>query len=298
MKIIVTGSTGFVAKGIIDTLIDNGHEVHAIIRKSSDTSGINEKTNFFIDDGADETLINFFNEVKPDGVIHLASLFLQQHTEKDINTLILSNITFGTRLLEASVSSNVPWFINTGTFWQHFENKTYSPVNLYAATKQAFQDIARFYYETNKINFVTLKLNDTFGQGDTRKKVFNLWKGLAESGENLGMSPGEQIIDISYIDDIVEAYMLMIKHLNNDNNNSYAGKVYSVSSSERMTLIELAKTYEKATGDTLDITWGERPYRDREVMFPWDQGEPVPEWKQNTTINDAIKIVIKNQKES
>ena len=294
MKIIVTGSTGFVAKGIIDTLINSGHEVHAIIRKSSNTAGINERTNFFIDDGADDTLINFFNQEKPDGVIHLASLFLQQHTEKDINGLILSNITFGTRLLEASVSASIPWFINTGTFWQHFENETYNPVNLYAATKQAFQDIAKFYYETQPINFVTIKLNDTFGEGDTRKKVFNLWKNIATSGETLGMSPGEQTIDISYIDDIVEAYSILIELLDNDTTFQYKGKVYSVSSSERMALKDLAKVYEASTGDTLNIVWGERPYRDREVMFPWDKGNPVPNWKQNTSISDAISKVIKD----
>ncbi len=293
MKIIVTGSTGFVAKALIDTLIDEGHEVHAIIRKSSNTTGINDKTHFFIDDAGDDTLANFFAKIKPDGVLHLASLFLQQHKQNEINALIVSNVTFGTRLLDASVSNNVPWFINTGTFWQHYENKTYSPVNLYAATKQAFQDIAKFYYETNKINFVTIKLNDTFGEGDTRKKVFNLWKGLAESSENLGMSPGDQIIDISYIDDIIEAYTSMIELLNDDDKYNYAGKTYAVSSSERMPLKELAKAYEKATGDTLDITWGERPYRDREVMLPWDKGEAVPGWKQNTSITDAIKKVIK-----
>jgi nucleoside-diphosphate-sugar epimerase len=293
MKIIVTGSTGFVAKAIIDTLIADGHEIHAIVRASSDKTGINSNTNFFIDDGSASALIDFFNHVKPDGVLHLASLFLQQHKQDEIGSLITSNVTFGTRLLEASVNSNVPWFINTGTFWQHFENETYNPVNLYAATKQAFQDIAKFYYQTEKINFVTIKLNDTFGEGDTRKKVFNLWKGLADSGENLGMSPGDQIIDISYIDDIVEAFTLMIDHLKNDLSCLYAGREYSVSSSERMPLKELAKTYEKATGDTLDITWGERPYRDREVMFPWDKGEPVPGWKQNTSIKDAIKKVIK-----
>ena len=289
MKIVVTGSTGFVAKALIDTLIDNGHEVHAIIRESSNTYGINKKTHFFIDNGDTKALINFFDTLKPNGVLHLASLFLAQHQEEEIESLILSNITFGTRLLEASVKTNVQWFINTGTFWQHYENKDYSPVNLYAATKQAFQDIAKFYYETKQINFVTIKLNDTFGEGDTRKKVFNLWKGLSETGEHLGMSPGEQIIDISYIQDIVEAYILMIEHLRNDTIYTYAGEVYSVSSSERMPLKELAKVYEKATNTRLNITWGERSYRDREVMFPWDKGKPVPNWKQNIPLTHAIK---------
>jgi len=294
MKIIVTGSTGFVAKALIDKLIENGHEVYAIIRKNSKKEGINEKVKFFIDNGETHTLIDFFNDIRPDGVLHLASLFLAQHEAKDVNSLILSNITFGTRLLEASVHTNVKWFINTGTFWQHFENKDYSPVNLYAATKQAFQDIAKYYYETKKINFVTIKLNDTFGEGDTRKKVFNLWKALGESGEHLGMSPGDQIIDISYIEDIAEAYILMIHHLKNDKNFTYTGEVYAVNSSERMPLKELANVYEKATNTVLDITWGERPYREREVMYPWDKGKPIPGWKQNTSLENAIKNVSKS----
>jgi len=294
MKVVITGSTGFVAKAIIDKLIENGDDVYAIVREHSDRTGINKKTNFFVDNGNSDSLVDFFTDIKPDGVLHLASLFLAQHEQSDIEALILSNITFGTRLLEASVKADVSWFINTGTFWQHYENKEYSPVNLYAATKQAFQDIARFYYETKKINFVTIKLNDTFGEGDTRKKVFNLWKGLAESGKTLGMSAGDQVIDISYITDIVEAYMLMIEHLKNDQECKHAGETYSVSSSERMPLRALAKVYEKATDATLNIVWGERPYRFREVMLPWDKGEPVPGWKQNTTLTNAIQNTSKS----
>lgn len=182
MKIIVTGSTGFVAKALIEILVKEGHNVHAIIREHSNTEGIASGTHFFIDNGDSQALVNFFNELKPDGVIHLASLFLAQHEIEDTEALILSNVLFSTRLLEASVRTDVKWFINTGTFWQHYNNDDYNPVNLYAATKQAFQDIAKFYYETKKINFVTLKLNDTFGAGDTRKKIFNLWKNLAKVG--------------------------------------------------------------------------------------------------------------------
>lgn len=291
MKVIVTGSTGFVAKALIKSLINKNHEVHAIIRSTSNTDGIPEGTKFFIDNGNSQALVDYFKKVKPDGIAHLASWVLNEHTADDIETIITSNIAFGTRLLEASVQSSTKWFINTGTFWQHFNNETYNPVNLYAATKQAFEDIAKFYYETKKLNFVTIKLNDTFGPGDTRKKIFNLWQNLVQSGGELGMSPGEQIIDISYIDDIIEAYILLITQLQEDLDYTNRGNVYSISSSERMSLQNLAKVYENSTEETLNIIWGKRPYRDREVMLPWNNGVPVPGWKQNTSLKDAIQKV-------
>ena len=178
MKIIVTGATGFVAKALIETLIHAGNEVYAIIRPHSDTTGIHKETKFYTDNANSSDLVTFFQEVQADGVIHLASLFLAQHETEDTEALVVSNILFGTRLLEAAVQTKVKWFINTGTFWQHYENENYNPVNLYAATKQAFQDVAKFYYETKEINFVTIKLNDTFGAGDTRKKVFTSGKTL------------------------------------------------------------------------------------------------------------------------
>jgi len=294
MKIVITGATGFVANVLVDKLLQENHQVYAIVREHSNTSSISKEAQLFVDKGDSTALNSFFEEVQPDGVVHLASLFLAQHNSEDIDSLINSNILFGTRLLEAASKSKTRWFVNTGTFWQHYDDEDYNPVNLYAATKQAFDVMAKFYYETQNIDFVTLKLNDTFGEGDTRKKVFNLWRSLAESGESLGMSPGEQIIDISYIENIIDAYMQLIENISSDTEHSYNGKSFAVKADERMSLKELAKVYEKATGSTLNIVWGERPYRDREVMSPWTQGVVVPGWKQQVSLEDAISRVIKN----
>jgi nucleoside-diphosphate-sugar epimerase len=297
MKIVLTGVTGFIANAIVERLLNEGHQVYAIVRPQTDLSKLQKDIGFFVDDGNTEKLNSFFNEILPDGVLHLASLVLVNHNLDDIESLIISNVLFSTRLLEASVNSKVKWFINTGTFWQHYNNEDYNPVNLYAATKQAFIDIAKYYYETQKINFVTIKLNDTFGSNDTRSKIFNLWGRAVQNEENLGMSAGEQIIDISYIDNIVDAYMQMLSQLQVDDTYKYAGEVFAVNSEERMSLKELARVYEEVTHATVDITWGGRPYRDREVMIPWTKGQPVPGWKQNISLRDAIAVVMNKGKE-
>jgi hypothetical protein len=48
--------------------------------------------------------------------------------------LIQSNVLFGTQLLEAMGVNNTRNIVNTGTFWQHYNNEDYNPVCLYAAT--------------------------------------------------------------------------------------------------------------------------------------------------------------------
>jgi len=295
MKIIITGATGFVGAAAALSLNQQGHQVYVIVRPNSDTSSLPQEIIRFIDNGDTEKLNNFFSDVEADGVMHFASLVLNDHKSDDIEKLVVSNVLYGTRLLEASVKSNTKWFINTGTFWQHYDNEKYNPVNLYAATKEAFENIAKFYYETEKINFVTIELNDTFGSNDTRSKIFNLWRKAEKSKETLGMTKGEQTVDISYIENIIDAYLQMMDNLESDSSYSYAGKKFCVSADERMTLQELAKLYEKALDTKLDIVWGERPYRNREVMLPWNKGTVVPGWKQKITLYDAIQKVIKEE---
>lgn len=274
MKILVTGATGFIATALIKRLKEQGHAVSSIGRSFENNV---------------EKITSFMKEEKCDGVIHLASLFLVQHTPQDLKNLIDSNILFPTAVLEASVAAKIPWFINTGTFWQHYEDKAYSPINLYAATKQAFEDIARYYIESSEINFVTIDLFNVFGPQDTRSKVFNLWLKISESGEILEMSPGEQILDITYIDNVTSGYLRMIELLSRDTEGKLRGQSFSLQSPERMTLRKLAELFERTTGRKLHIEWGKKNYRPREVMIPWQKGKKIPGWKPVISLEEGIR---------
>lgn len=109
----------------------------------------------------------------PDAVIHLAALYVNQHKPADIFELANSNIVFGTHILEAMTKNGVAKFLNIGTRWQHLGNKRYNPANLYSATKEAFKAIL-MYYETRGLKHKTLEFGDTYGSGDTRKKIMEL----------------------------------------------------------------------------------------------------------------------------
>ena len=198
-KVLITGATGFIGAHLAKKLLAAGNEVHIIIRPDSKTvllDDIYDKLSVHIHDGSAEGMINIVHDASPEIVFHLASLFIANHREEDINALIYSNLLFGTQLSEAMVKTGALCLVNTGTSWQHFENEKYNPVNLYAATKQAFEDILKYYIESKKLKVVSLHLFDTFGDDDPRAKLMKLLKKTMETQIPLDMSPGEQKIDL------------------------------------------------------------------------------------------------------
>ncbi|MFZ1979303.1 MAG: NAD(P)-dependent oxidoreductase [Bacteroidota bacterium] len=292
MKILISGATGFIGRHLVSTLLERNHEI-VIIKHPQDASELDPRVLAYTFNPKNvEKDIEFLIDQKIDGVAHLASLFLASHKSDDIKALIDTNLFFSTYLLECSSKANIRWFINTGTFWQNYKNSEYSPVNIYAATKQAFQSIAQFYIDTNRINFATLKLCDTYGRGDTRPKILNLFDRISKSGESVNMSEGEQVLDISHVDDVVDAfYKLMLLMSENKIKN---GSIFAVKANKRTTLKELADIFQSVTGKKLNIIWGGRPYREREVMHPWECGVVVPGWSPKVTIQDGIKSIFKD----
>lgn len=292
MKILITGATGFIGKHLVKRLLADGHTVVAIVRPTSDTDFLKVHNIPYFSYTSDYTLLSDFLKTEaPDGIIHLASKVVVEHVSNQIDDIINSNVLFPTHLLEAAINAHVKWFINTGTFWQHYENKNYSPVNLYAASKQSFEDIARYYFETSSINFVTFKLYDTFGPNDSRPKILNLWVKSALSGETLEMSAGEQLIDMSYINNVTDGFTALLTLISNDLNKEICGKSFAIKSEKRISLKELAHVFEGVTGLKPNIAWGKKAYRKREVMIPWQDGEPIPGFTAKISLEEGIKLV-------
>ena len=294
MKVVLTGITGFIGSNLAEKLIAEKNEVHAIVRATSKVSELSESlqknVKFHVYD-ENHTIMDLMTKLsqnsKPDVVYHLASLYLPNHKYEDIKELIESNVNFGTKILDAMKENGITNFVNTGTFAQHYEDRNYSPVNLYSATKQCFEDILKLYVEMHDIKSISLHLFDTYGPNDKRPKIFNLFKKIGDSGETLKMSPGEQLINIVYIDDIVDAFILAGKYLA-EGRYDLCG-TYGVSSGNPIRLRDLAKIFENVSGKKLSIEWGGRPYRDREIMIPWTSYKLLPNWKPKVSLEEGIK---------
>jgi nucleoside-diphosphate-sugar epimerase len=291
MNILITGATGFIGSHLIKLLQDEKHNLFCtLLPNEKNPYGDEFVKSIIIHPGNIETIVSFLSINEIDGIIHLASFVVSgEHKSHDIGSLLNANVIFGTAILEAASLARVKWFINTGTYWQFYNNETYCPVNLYAASKQAFMDIAKHYWFSGKIKFCTLMLYDTYGPNDPRPKIFNLWQKIARTGETLDMSPGEQLIDVSHVYDVAGAFALLANHLKNNNPEVTNGDTFAVKAENRYSLKELACIFEKLTNKKLNINWGGRPYREREIFIPWNNAKVVPEWRPLVSVFEGIK---------
>ena len=288
MNILVTGATGFIGRNLTREL-SKQHNLYILGQFDGDPEILGLPGYVMTDDIP--ALAAYIKENKIDGIIHLASLYLTIHEPQQVKDLVSSNVFFGTAVLEAaSLAGGVKWFLNTGSIWQNYNvtGSKYNPVNLYAATKQAFVDMAKYYSEVFNIRFCTLKLCDTYGPNDTRKKIFKLFKDNAESGDILKMSPGEQKLDILFISDIISGFKHLTDLLASQED---LEEEYVLSSGHQLSLKDIASEFERVSGMKLNIEWGGRPYRDREVMIPW-KGKVLPMWEAHVELEEGIKLFL------
>ena len=290
--VLVTGGTGFTGSYLIKRLVEDGWLVHVVVRPSSDLSILStviDKIKIHPHDGSTLALIKIVAVAKPKIVFHLAALVITQHRPEDVVPLLQSNLMFSTQLAEAMTVNGVSRIINTGTFWQHYENREYSPTCLYAATKQAFESILHYYVEAKFLKIITLILFDSYGPSDPRPKLFSLLQEASQSEKILAMSPGEQKIDLVHIYDLVEAFIVAAKQLLDGEIVGHCR--YKVTSGNLIKLKDIVGIYEMVVNTKLPIKWGGRPYRDREVMFPRLQFDSLPGWQPKISLVDGIKTL-------
>jgi nucleoside-diphosphate-sugar epimerase len=280
--IAITGSTGYIGGKLVDALDRLEIPFLVISREKGISEPPKNSHQQILDAGMPIIkLAQEFSDHKVSGVMHLASKFLVDHGPNDVEDLVLSNVMFGAKLAEAASLSGVKWFVNAGTIWQHYSSHSYDPVNLYSATKQAFQDIGAYYASSNKFKFCTLKIPDTYGPDDIRRKVFNLWRDIAKSGEVLEMSHGNQLLDVVHVDDVVSTLIALFKKNDSEPAHENLLEEYFLTSGAPTTLRQLASMYEEAKGVKLDIRWGVKPYRPREVMSPISSGTAIMAKRKN-----------------
>ena len=175
-RILITGATGFIGSNIINLLLKKNIYIYDILRqKNKNNKNIkklqkNKKYHPIFYKKFNE-LEKKLKKINVNTVINCATYYSIKNDVKTIERLIHTNIIFCSIILE-TLKKKIKKFINFGSMMEYSHGTNFSPKNFYAITKFSFQKIEEFYKKSfPKIKFYDLKLYETYGDNDKRKKI-------------------------------------------------------------------------------------------------------------------------------
>lgn len=287
MNIAMTGATGYLGNKLLKELNREGHKVYALVRESSNIDEIRGDAEEIVCCTPYLDLYDIMKRLRPEAYINLAGYYCGSHTPEKIRLLCDSNYLLPTYVTDAVIAAGGKYIIHTSSVQQCYGGEHFNPLNLYAATKQSFENVLKYYTSVQAVCGVTLQLFDTYGADDTRNKVFNLVRRMRE-GEKLDMSSGEQKMYFCYVDDVTEAYMKTLEHIQHKDLGFH--RKYAVRGDEPVQLKEFVQEYIRYTGRNIIPQWGRRAYMVKEIMDPTGYGTPVPDWSPKISYEEGIRL--------
>jgi nucleoside-diphosphate-sugar epimerase len=138
----------------------------------------------------------------------------------------------------------------------------------------------------------SLVLHDVYGPGDWRGKIVDGLTRAALSGDELDLSPGEQEIDLVYVDDVAAAFETAARRLIGTKTPS-APATHAVATGRPVTLRALAEAVGKAVGRPVRANWGARPYVSHIPMKPGPMAPALPGWAPTVPLADGLDAVVR-----
>ena len=235
MKVLVTGSAGFIGAALAQRLLARGDEVIGIdnlndyydVQLKKDRLALLTPNTGFTDIRCgleDKAAVdNVFKQYKPDRVVNLGAQAGVRYSLVNPQAYIDSNITgflnileacrnFGTENLVYASSSSV-YGANTAMPFSTQHNVDH-PVSLYAATKKSNELMAHTYSHLFKIPTTGLRFFTVYGPWGRPDMAPILFTKKILAGESIDVfNYGNHRRDFTYVDDIVEGVIRTLDHV-------------------------------------------------------------------------------------
>ena len=279
MKIGIIGSSGFIGKNLTNYFREKKN-----ITVFTFSSYKKNKKNWL------KKILKEINKKKPDLIINCSASQLLTEDKKSIHNLLKSNIYSNIFFLDEAVKNkNFKGYITFGTKFEFDEKRNYKPLNFYAATKHANDLFLKYYSLKKNIITISLKLFDTYGVNDERKKILNLLLDSYKKNKPLSTTAGNQYLDYVHIEEICK----LINQISIDimKNKLKGFKLFTVSSKSPIKLKTLIKKLKIILDKELKVKIGALKYRETEPMTPVKKTLNYPGWRPKYNLMNEIKKI-------
>lgn len=284
--ILLTGGTGYLGSKLANKLCSKYKVV--ILKRSF--SSLNRLNGIKGD-------IKFYNIDQ----INLREIFLNNHIDivfhcatnygRGVNNsldIVESNLILPITLLQLSKQFNVTAFINTDTILD-------KGVNSYALSKSQFNDWLQIL--SSDLKCINVKIEHFYGPDDDKTKfVSHLVSLILKDVEAIDLTKGEQVRYFLHVDDVINAFELLIEKIDQIDNGFLPLELGSIEGTSIRSVAELIK--ELSLNDKTKLNFGTLPYRTNEVMNPKIDLKKINEfgWKQGITLREGLLATINYEK--
>lgn len=226
MNILITGGAGFIASHVADAYIAEGHSVVIV----DDLSGgflenVNPKARFYQLDIRSEKLEDVFLKEKINIVNHLAAQMDVRKSVADPKFDASVNVIGGLNLFECARKHQVKKIIFSSTggaiygeqdYFPADEEHPVRPLSPYGITKLCTEKYLFYYKAVYNIDHVVLRYANVYGPRQNphgEAGVVAIFCNKMLRGEKPFINgDGKQTRDYTYVEDVVKANLLALKH--------------------------------------------------------------------------------------
>lgn len=275
-KILVTGNAGFIGFHLSKKLLEKGYKIIGLdnvndyydvgIKKDRLKILKNSKnfTFFKVNLSSEKKIDEIFKKHKPKYVVNLAAQAGVRYSFTNPEAYIESNLQGFFNILNSCKNNKVKHFIYASSSSVYGLNKDFPfsenqnvdhPVSLYAATKKSNELIAHSYSHLFNLPTTGLRFFTVYGPwGRPDMSLFLFVDRIMKNKKIKVFGNGRMLRDFTYIDDIVESIIKLIKlppkkSKNISPSSSIAPwKVFNIGNNSPVTLKEYIQIIEKKIG--------------------------------------------------
>lgn len=285
--ILITGINGFLGSNLAEVLKNefniiglelNQYNLHRIKKENYKLYFI-EKHN----------LRNIFEENEFYSIIHTATIY-RRNTDP-IETLLQTNLLLPIKLYELANEFGVVIFLNTDTFFNNNRDSVnYNYLMEYTLSKRHLIEWLEILRTKTKI--VNMKVFHMYGPNDSKEKfVTQMLIKLINNEPYIDLTPGEQLRDFIYVDDVVNAFKTIL--LTNPSSEQTIDE-YEVGTGIVTSIKEFLIKMKKYLNSSTDLRFAKLPYRKNEIMISKADISKLTElgWKPLNSLDNGLQKLI------
>lgn len=291
MRIVITGSAGFIGKHTVEALIEKGHEVIAIDRHEVNNfgSGRNVYT-VFLDVADPKLVLSVFERHKPEAVIHLAAQASVPFSLKNAYSDCMDNVLGTVSVIGAAQAVRCKRIVFASTCALYdpeadmplTEKSSVRPMSPYGVGKRACE----LYLQASGLSWVALRYSNVYGPGQTAKAEATVIARALDhmvNGEPFVVNgDGEQIRDWVYVKDVVAANLAALE--------SDEVGIFNVSTGEGITLNRALAILKLTIGFFGELEHGPSVPEQHTVVMSSKKFQARFDWAPVTSIETGLGI--------